>query len=57
MLMSVSVWFALTVFLSTLVAVTRVSLAKRTARRIDLGAVSYQWINEQQVGSRDNGTR
>jgi hypothetical protein len=36
-----------------MLAVMRVVLVKRTARRLDLGSVSYQWINEQQIGSRD----
>jgi hypothetical protein len=57
MLMSVAVWLTLGVGISTMLAVMRVFLVKRTARRLDLGSVSYQWINEQQVGSRDDGTR
>ena len=57
MLMSVAVWLTLAVGISTLVAVMRVPLAKRTARSLDLGSVSNQWIVEQRVGSRDDGNR
>jgi hypothetical protein len=57
MLISVAVWLTLGVGISTMLAVMRVFLVKRTARRLDLGSVSYQWINEQQVGSRHDGTR
>jgi hypothetical protein len=57
MLMSVAVWLTLGVGISTMLAVMRVFLVKRTARGLDLGSVSYQWISEQQVGSRDDGTR
>jgi hypothetical protein len=57
MLMSVAVWLTLGVGISTVLAVTRVLLLKRTARRLDLGSVSYQWIVEQRVGSHEEGDR
>ena len=57
MLISVAVWLTLAVGISTLVAAMRISLAKRTARRLDLGSVSNQWIIEQRVVSRDDGNR
>jgi hypothetical protein len=56
MLMSVGVWLTIGVGISTVLAVIRVFLAKRTARSVDLGSVSYQWIIENRAGSRDDGS-
>jgi hypothetical protein len=55
MLMSVAVWLTLGVGISMAFAVMRVLLLKRTARKLDLGSVSYQWIIENRAGSRDEG--
>jgi hypothetical protein len=57
MLMSVAVWITLGVGISSVLAVIRVFLAKRTARNVDLGSVSNQWIIENRAGSRDDGSR
>jgi hypothetical protein len=43
--------------ISTLLAVMRVLLLKRTARRLDLGTVSNQWIVENRIGSREGARR
>jgi hypothetical protein len=56
MLMSVAVWLTLGVGISTVLAVIRFFLAKRTARSVDLGSVSSQWIIENRAGTRDDGS-
>jgi hypothetical protein len=54
-LTSLTVWLAVAVVVSTVLATMGVSRAKRTARRRDLGSVSNQWIVENRVGSRNDG--
>jgi hypothetical protein len=53
--MSIPVAVSLTfgVGISMVLAVMRVLLLRRTARKFDLGSVSYQWIIENRAGSRD----
>jgi hypothetical protein len=49
--MSVAVWLTLAAGIATVLAVVRVFLAKSTARRLDVGSVSSQWIAEHCIGS------
>jgi hypothetical protein len=49
--MSVVVWLTLAVGIATVLALVRVVLTKRNARRLDVGSVSHQWVAEYWLGS------
>jgi hypothetical protein len=46
-----AVWFAVIAGITTVLVVLRVVLAKSSARRLDVGSVSTQWITEHRVES------
>jgi hypothetical protein len=54
MRMSGAFWLVIGAGIATVFAIVRVYRAKRTARRLDVGSVSNQWVVEHRVGS-DNG--
>ena len=51
MRMSIVVWLTLAVGIATVLAIVRSLLAKSTARRLDVGSVSSQWVAEHSIGS------
>jgi hypothetical protein len=57
MQMSGIIWFAVAVGIGTMLVVVGVVRAKSSARRLDLGSVSTQWITEHRVGSGDGINR
>jgi hypothetical protein len=51
--MSAAIWIAIATGIVTVIAVLRVFRAKSTARKLDVGSVSKQWVAEHRIGSRN----
>ena len=55
--MSGAIWLAIVAGIVTVVAIVRVAWTKTNARRLDVGAVSGQWVAEHRVGSDNSVSR
>jgi hypothetical protein len=57
MSMSRAIWFAVVAGIATVVATVRVIRTRISLRRLDIGAVSNQWVAEHRVGSDNSASR
>jgi hypothetical protein len=48
-----ALWLAGVAGIVTVVAIVRAARTKTNARRLDVGAVTHQWVAEHRVGSDD----
>lgn len=55
--MSGAIWLTVAAGIVTVVAIARVVRTKTNARRLDVGAVSTQWVAEHRVGSETSVSR
>lgn len=55
--LSGAIWLAVAAGIVTVVAIVRVVRTKTNARRLDVGAVSTQWVAEHRVGSETSINR
>ena len=52
-----AIWLAVVAGITTVAAIVRVVRTRTSASRLDVGAVSNQWVAEHRVGSENSASR